>query len=230
MAKTCYMCDAPKTSKEHVPPRCLFPAEKEDPKGIGSRRNLVTVPSCDVHNSRKSKDDEYILYVLALNIANNQAAENHFNAKIRRAIENNPAVWNRLKSNMKPVVARDQHTGQITSTVALGVDMVRFNSAMDHLGRALYFHHFKCKWPGRISVYPDFLLFMDTNDAQHKNAQVYAMAEMANLLLADVPSYGENPEIFRYQVADGNEEAERLMRLYFYDGARVTLILWISKL
>jgi hypothetical protein len=134
-----------------------------------------------------------------------------------------------LLSNKKPVLAREQDTGQAMSTVALGVDMTRFNSAMDHFGRALYFHHYKHKWFDRISVYPDFLLFMDTDKDPHKNAQVYMMAEMANHLFKCAASYGENPDIFRYQVADGNEEAEKLMRLYFYDGARVTLIFWKSK-
>jgi hypothetical protein len=56
-ASTCYMCDSPETSREHAPPLCFFPETKD--VGRDLRRNLVTVPSCDVHNSKKSKDDEF---------------------------------------------------------------------------------------------------------------------------------------------------------------------------
>src|SRR4029077_16072891 len=55
---TCYMCDAPSTTAEHVPAKCLFP------RGSKYRKNLIKVPSCDAHNSHKSKDDEYLRHVL----------------------------------------------------------------------------------------------------------------------------------------------------------------------
>ncbi|MDH1232687.1 MULTISPECIES: hypothetical protein [Stenotrophomonas] len=38
-------------SDEHVPPQCFFPDDRRD--------GLITVRSCDEHNSKKSKDDEY---------------------------------------------------------------------------------------------------------------------------------------------------------------------------
>lgn len=37
-AQTCYMCDAPATSEEHVPPKCLFPERKDLPQGMDLRR------------------------------------------------------------------------------------------------------------------------------------------------------------------------------------------------
>ena len=62
MPATCYMCTSAATSVEHVPPRCLFPEQKDLPIGVDLRKQLITVPSCDIHNSRKSKDDEYLFY------------------------------------------------------------------------------------------------------------------------------------------------------------------------
>lgn len=53
---TCYMCDLSATSVEHVPPKCMFP-EFKDAK-VDLRRKLITVPSCDDHNAKKSRDDE----------------------------------------------------------------------------------------------------------------------------------------------------------------------------
>lgn len=52
----CYACENEATSVEHTPPKCIFPQLKDFPhKNL--RRNLITVPSCDRHNSAKSKDD-----------------------------------------------------------------------------------------------------------------------------------------------------------------------------
>jgi hypothetical protein len=57
----CYMCDAAGTTKEHAPPDCFFPK--------GYRAGLWTVPSCDAHNSRNSKDVEYVRNVITSHIS-----------------------------------------------------------------------------------------------------------------------------------------------------------------
>jgi len=63
--RTCYMCNEPETSREHVPAACFFPETKDLPPGIDLRRNLFTVPSCDTHNSHKSNDDQYLWQIVA---------------------------------------------------------------------------------------------------------------------------------------------------------------------
>jgi hypothetical protein len=87
---TCYMCQSEATSKEHVPPLCLFPEQKDLPKGEDLRKNLITVPSCEVHNIEKSGDDTYLLYLLVLNLPSNEIAYNQYATKIKRDIERNP--------------------------------------------------------------------------------------------------------------------------------------------
>ncbi len=82
----CYMCNKPSTSKEHVPPKCIFPEAKD----LGSekfRENLIKVPSCDLHNMKKSKDDEYLMIVLAIIIGNNLYSLIQASTKVKRAIE-----------------------------------------------------------------------------------------------------------------------------------------------
>lgn len=51
------MCAAEGLTREHVPPRCFFP--KPYPK------NMVTVPSCQMHNNDISKDVEYVRNIIA---------------------------------------------------------------------------------------------------------------------------------------------------------------------
>ena len=68
MPASCYMCDQPSTSAEHVPPKCLFPEKKDLPEGVDLRKQLITVPACYVHNTRKSKNDEYLLFCLVMSV------------------------------------------------------------------------------------------------------------------------------------------------------------------
>ena len=63
MAK-CYMCDNLATTIEHAPPKCIFPEKKDLPAGMDLRKELITVPSCEEHNTAKSTDDEYLLNII----------------------------------------------------------------------------------------------------------------------------------------------------------------------
>lgn len=82
---SCYMCSQIATSKEHVPPVCLFPEEKDIKTSI-FRNNLVTVPSCELHNSKKSKDDEFLMACLAGIVGNNVIGFFHNVTKVKRAL------------------------------------------------------------------------------------------------------------------------------------------------
>jgi hypothetical protein len=84
----CYMCGQPATSREHIPPACLFPEEKDIKTSI-FRNNLITVPSCNEHNSKKSKDDEFLMGCMAGIVGNNVIGFFHAHTKVKRAIERN---------------------------------------------------------------------------------------------------------------------------------------------
>lgn len=78
------MCEEPGTSREHVPPKCLFP-EQKDIKDKNFRKNLITVPSCDLHNMSKSKDDEYLMQVIVGSIKSNNYGIQHYITKVHRS-------------------------------------------------------------------------------------------------------------------------------------------------
>ena len=90
MSDSCYICSAEATSREHVPPKCLFPEYKDVPDR-DFRRNLISVPSCDTHNSSKSQDDEYLLFILISHYENNAVAKEQFSTKIVRALKERPS-------------------------------------------------------------------------------------------------------------------------------------------
>jgi hypothetical protein len=82
---TCYMCSSLAISKEHVPPKTIFP-EIKDSGDVNYRDKLITVPSCDVHNNAKSSDDEFLLVSLAGIIGNNSVGYRHKFTKVDRAL------------------------------------------------------------------------------------------------------------------------------------------------
>ncbi len=220
---TCYMCEEQSTSSEHVPPKCLFPEQKDLTAGVDLRKSLITVPSCDEHNSKKSSDDEYLLYCLVMSIPSNEIAKNHFLTKIMRAIKRNPSLIKRYLSETHDVHVEDTETKSISKSIALKIDDERFDKSFEQLSRAIYFHHFGKKHNGDISIYPNFLLTM-TGEFKERNEGIAKMDQMSETLFSKESVYGENPDVFKYCAVDQGEGEPKYLRLYFYGGNRVTVI------
>src|SRR4051812_30140888 len=54
----CAYCGRPPTTKDHIPPKKLFPQPWPD--------DLLTVPSCEACNNESSEDDEYFIWMVSL--------------------------------------------------------------------------------------------------------------------------------------------------------------------
>jgi hypothetical protein len=65
----CYKCGAPATSREH----------------IDYRQNLITVPSCDEHNQKKTNEDEFFMMSITPGIGNNLIGLYQTRTKVKRA-------------------------------------------------------------------------------------------------------------------------------------------------
>lgn len=220
---TCYMCNEKATSSEHVPPKCLFPERKDLPKGLDLRKSLITVPSCELHNSQKSDDDEYLLYCLSMSIPSNHIGKNHFKSKIIRAVDRNPSLINRLLANSHNAQAENLSTNEVFETIGFQVDDSRFDKVLEHLSRALYFHHFGKKSNGQLKIYPNFLLSME-DDYKETNKKIAEMDIMAEELFFKEHIHGTNPEVFKYCAVDKGIGEPKFLRLYFYGGNKVTVI------
>src|SRR3990170_1431695 len=107
--RTCYACSELAVTREHVPPRSFFPAKDDLPSGIDLRKNLISVPSCQLHNTSKSKDDEYLLFVIVSNYETNPVAQHHFSTKLLQAIRRRPSVA-ALFVNGQPIKVDGQDT------------------------------------------------------------------------------------------------------------------------
>jgi hypothetical protein len=206
------MCASLASSKEHVPPICFFPEHKGLPPGKDYRKNLITVPSCDLHNSRKSEDDQYLLFVIASYYETNLVAQQHFSKNILPAIKERPMLIKIFSREYFPVTVNG------LPTIAYKVDKNRFNNSIDHIARAIYFHHFRQKMLEPISIVQLAELSSGKNEDFLRNYLRQELKFKDFQMAPTLPKYGQNQEIFYYQVIEDKRNKKDILRLVFYEG------------
>ena len=221
--QTCYWCSNPADSREHVPPRSLFPTASDTPNGKDYRSQLVTVPSCYLHNGAKSSDDEYLLCVLANSILGNNVGQDHATTKVLRAMLKSKGLAERMLHGALQVDVEDTGTGKRDPTLALKVDARRVAASIEHIARGLYFAEYQRPLPGKARIVIEFLVVVNDGDAAQRNSHYENLRQHANALFADSPPRGRTPEVFFYQLQV--EDARPLiMRLTFYGGTKALAI------
>jgi hypothetical protein len=208
MMPECYLCDEPAVGVEHVPPKCLFPKAKDLPKGVDLRKNLMTVPSCDAHNSEKSCDDVYFQNVITSCDCINDVGREHYRRQMRRQHKHTTSILARFAQRALSVDNRFAHK----------VEIERLDNFAEHLGHALYFAHFLNRWPGELGWVPEFLSRLTDPDPATEQTRL-ELIKLNDLEFRDEPHYGENPKVFSYQVIKIAEHYK--MRLHFYEGCKV---------
>jgi hypothetical protein len=219
--ETCYMCEAPATSREHAPPRCIFPEPKDVEDGSDLRKNLITVPSCEEHNPRHSKDDEYFLVMTTLNIDGNERKSHQFSTKVMRALRRSPAFANSTFAKQLPMTLVDGRPA-----VGFNIDRGRIERVIDKTARAIYYHSTggdKVHAPFQIHL--PMLRYDDGRPAE-------GMAEfgiLAQLFFKDKPWLGDNPEVFCYRLHLDPAGGASFIWMVFYHGF-AALVAWGSRL
>lgn len=209
MAK-CYRCDAEATSDEHVPPKCLFPEKKDLPE-VDYRKNLITVPSCEAHNTARSHDDEYLLCVLVTSYENNPVARRHFETKIIRLLRRKPWFQETLLKFFTPVLLNGEETG------AFKADITRLKRVLEAIAYGLHFHTYQEQWHGDIKVIP-LGLFKEEGETFIRHPLEEMMRESSKAFLAGKGQRGENPDIFFYQIHRDLNERQLVIKMVFYGG------------
>lgn len=211
---TCYMCGSIATENEHVPPKCFFPEEKDLP-GTNYRTNLTTVPSCREHNSAKSKDDEYLLFVLTSHFGNNTVAANHIRTKILRALRRRPHLLSIFTKTSKNVMLGGE------KTLAFQFDRKRVNRELEHIVRGLHFREFEQRWMERIVVHSPAMMAMEGESATDVNQITRKMAGDAGVFFRDASRKGVHQDVFWYQIHADSSKGVLLARMCFYQGVEV---------
>jgi len=212
MAKTCYICGTPKSSVEHVPAKCFFP------KDSALRKNLITVPSCPIHNECTSKDDEYVRNVICMSLGTNAIAFKQFIDKVQESLSNSPALADITFQNTKQVYFKEEENNDFQKTYAFEIDRDRFDRVMKKMGYALYYHKFKQIWQRGLIIATDCLLNSGMQQDELGQLIQYAKKQL------EIPTFdGQNPQVFQYKFME-TDGRDVILWMRFYEGFDVFII------
>jgi hypothetical protein len=212
------MCCKIAISREHIPPLCLFP-EKKDSKVINFRKNLITVPSCDFHNSKKSDDDEFLMLSLSGLMKNNLIGGFHHLTKANRSIRR------KHRNFIEKEVLRNHKFGKIPSKdgkfiiVSIGnPNYERLLKCFNHIACGLYYHEYNHRFDGELRMIPEFIEYSDDNTQTLKKflKRRFEIEKELNLKIK-----GDNPEVFYYQFHKPDRFGLIGLKMVFYGTAEV---------
>lgn len=229
MTETCYACNSIATTREHVPPACLFPEAKDNPGDKDLRRNLITVPSCENHNLAKSADDEYFLWVLSTNIPANSIAQRQVFTKLSRSHMRRPALGKSFFDEAKDVYVKESHSDIVHEAVEVPLDGARFERALKLVSLGIYRHHFNKNWHGSHRVHADFVAFPYEKVPGEVDRARIEFYNAAQRLFASEDKHGENPDVFYFQIHQQGEHNGIFMRLVFYEGCTATAMFGVDS-
>ena len=200
---TCYMCESPATTKEHVPPRSFFPP--------GFRKDLITVPSCNIHNTKKSNDDEYLRSLITIQYEVNTQARNLFSEKVMKALQRRPNLLRSFFFSGKtyPIFVDGE------PSLAITYDYERVIKALTCIAKAVHFYHFGTKWDEKLWVLPVSATFPpEQENVEIQNARLTELKTGT----FETPKFGKNPEIFYYQFLNNEDNVIKRLRMGFFEG------------
>jgi hypothetical protein len=215
------MCDDLATTKEHVPPKCLFP-EKKDLKDISLdlRKALIKVPSCVNHNCKKSGDDEYLFNILSMTIQTGKYGLLNFESKIIRSWTRKdriPKLKEKLLSTARTVKIKDSASEDIYETLEITVDRERLKEVLKCCALGLYYYEFGKRYKGLIYSIPLFSPIHDKNWIEQQNQmEDYYSNKFKNIKRKD-----DNPEIFQYAFYQDNFNNMLVVQMWFYEECKV---------
>jgi hypothetical protein len=152
-----------------------------------------TVPSCDLHNSKKSEDDEFFRATLCLASAEySEAAKHQFFAKLLGGVRRSPAKY----SAYAPRTEAPTPPGKSAFTT----DPERFERCVDHLARALCFHTYGVKWQLPLMVTSPNIFNLSHDGVISADQPSLEAIHVTRAVLAAEPSRGENGDVFLYRV------------------------------
>jgi hypothetical protein len=158
MAKSgdvCYVCGAPATTRDNVPPGGIF----LDPKPS----NLIRVPACEKHNCDRSKDDEYFRLWMVTQCADDPRAMQLFDGPVTRSLTRRKGLLRRWMAGAKDRIYVKSLGGIIVDEKpGFQIDPDRIQRVIDNMVRGIYFDAFGEPLPVGCPVAGFRLGFPDT--------------------------------------------------------------------
>lgn len=207
----CYFCGEPSTSVEHAPAKSFFPR--------GNREQLITVPSCTVHNEATSLDDEYVRNVIAMMIGNNGHALNHFLTTCIRSLKRSPALTKRTTGvNRRVFLENIKNVGTgLQPSYMFQIERERIELVLRKISYALFYHKYGRPWERELLIGTEFLV---TPDVQQDEIGELIRSAKSDPEYMEPVYEGTNPEIFKYAFLPTEEDNdfEQILQMKFYEG------------
>lgn len=149
--RKCVYCRNNKaTTRDHVPPKCLFPKPRPN--------DLITVPACESCNKAASQDEEYFLSVIMLTDAGvTETGRSHWK-KLRR-------MYNRRRGVKSTIASSIENKPYFTPTgiylghrLTISHDDSRFRNVVLKIVRGLYFFEYDEIFPEKATIQYRFLI------------------------------------------------------------------------
>lgn len=200
----CYICGAEVTSKEHVPAKCFFPEESS------FRKQLITVPSCKLHNEDTSSDDEYVRNFICVHHENNAIAYKQFQKKVIKSLTRNPKQFEERIKIQTPK----------GTVYAFNIKRDIFDRTIQKMAYAIFFHENKYQWNRGLIVL--------TEDLRNKDLSKDDYSQLLHTVMIKLPpsfDRGDNPKVFKYKILPSDQDKQNaIVQLTFYEGFTV----WVT--
>jgi hypothetical protein len=134
-SQECAYCGAPATSRDHVPPKNLFP---------GIKLNLITVPACERHNNERAGLDEQFREIVSLAVGVLTDEQRALWAQSLKALNRASSRKARIIESARPVLGTDQTAVLLDGTV--------ISEMAERLVRGLYWHHFQSRLSDNVQI------------------------------------------------------------------------------
>lgn len=222
MEKACYYCNKPSKTMEHAPPKCLFP--KGTKKNY--RINLIKVPSCDLHNSNKSGDDQYMMvYFAALAKGLDYEKLRPHIDKTIRTIVRKPHIISEFTDQIKltPKVDTQPSIASVDwrdpeNKVELKSNYKRIGNFLAAVARGVIFYSKGIQWDGGVLVIPHFLGRLETDDGTN-------ITKVNEIMIDPDFSIGDNREIFFYRTeTHDSSRIAHVVDMCFYNEMKATCL------
>ena len=207
--RQCAYCEAPATTKDHVPPKGLFARPLP--------ANLITVPSCETHNNSASQDDEY--FRATLSFRHDTYTLPDAEAAAARALER---MQRKESEGFLRAFLADVKEEEIITPAGLylgtagsyKVDMPRLISVVERVTRGLFFHHTKSRLPERsiVKVYPV--------ESFRNNLDVTSFQRIAEMVMwaSSAPHHETAGKVLSYKFRQTDQDpAASVWMMMFYD-------------
>ncbi len=183
------------TTRDHVPPKAIFPKPRPD---------LITIPACQICNNGTSDLDDLFKVYLSMQAAEKSEIANRlFSEKTIRTLEVNKKLLRSLKEDSKEikVVRKD---GTFSSKIGVLWNSEAHDKVIERTIRGLYFHHSRNLLPKDAVLEVHWL--WEVPEKIEKNL---------NLLSTEV--IGEEQVTYKYLIAD--EDPRHSLWVFDFYGA-----------